>query len=289
MAFELPGHFVWDFWLAHNGGDFHLYFLAAPRANEHPDLRHPRASIHHASSSNLMDWSYHGVAIAPSPEPAWDDCATWTGSVIRRPDGAWKMFYTGVARKEACRIQRIGAAISTDLHHWTKVAGNPIIELSGETYERYDPKRWHDQAFRDPWVYRDPGGPGWRMLFTARDPHRPAKGAGAIGQACSPDLVNWTLGEPLYRADHYGEMEMPQLFALDGWWYCLFSNSVRHREPSYVDGGRAGSVTGTHYLRSTSPHGPFALVEEEFFAGDPTGLLYGGRAVDTGRGHHIIC
>jgi beta-fructofuranosidase len=117
------------------------------------------------------------------------------------------------------------------------------------------------------------------MLFTARNPLRPAKGAGVIGRAHSPDLESWTLEQPITCPGHYGEMEVPQLFELDGWWYCLFSNSVRHREPAYIAGGGAGKATGTHYLRSRSPEGPFELVEETFFAGDDVGRFYGGRAV----------
>ena len=79
-------------------------------------------------------------------------------------------------------------------------------------------------------------------------------------------------------------MEVPQLFELDGWWYCLFSNSSRHREPSYMANGKAGMATGTHYIRSRSPSGPFELVEEEFFAGDDTGHFYGGRVIEMGDG-----
>jgi beta-fructofuranosidase len=165
-----------------------------------------------------------------------------------------------------------------DLYNWEKVEA-PLLELDATHYESYDPSRWHDQAFRDPWVYPAPDGDGWRMLFTARDPNGLAKGAGVIGQASSTDLHSWTVEEPLFRIGYYGEMEVPQLFELDGWWYCLFSNSSRHREPSYLANGKAGMATGTHYIRSRSPSGPFELVEEEFFAGDDTGHFYGGRVV----------
>jgi beta-fructofuranosidase len=279
MGFELQGNYVWDFWIARDGQDYHLYCLTAPKTDEHPDLRHPHARIGHATSKDLKNWTYHGVAIGPSAQPAWDDGVTWTGSAVLRPDGKWMMFYTGCQTSENCKIQRIGAAVSTDLHTWEKLE-KPLLELDAAHYESYDPARWHDQAFRDPWVYPAPDGNGWRMLFTARDPHGPAKGAGVIGQASSPDLLNWTVGEPICTIGYYGEMEVPQLFDLDGWWYCLFSNSSRHREPSYLAHGKAGMATGTHYIRSRSPSGPFELVEEEFFAGDDTGHFYGGRVVE---------
>ena len=283
MGLDVHGQYVWDFWLAHDGSEHHIFCLSAPRTAEHADLRHPHARICHATSRDLMNWTWHGVAIGPSEVPAWDDGVTWTGSVVKRPDGQWMTFYTGCRLSEDRKIQRIGAAVSPDLYNWKKLPG-PLLELYGEAYESYDASRWHDQAFRDPWVYPCPDGNGWRMLFTARDPRQTAKGAGLIGQATSPDLLNWALGEPLARVGHYGEMEVPQLFHLDGWWYCLFSNSSRHREPAYLATGGAGKATGTHYLRSRSPHGPFELAEEVFFAGDDAGHLYGGRVVDMQKG-----
>jgi beta-fructofuranosidase len=117
------------------------------------------------------------------------------------------------------------------------------------------------------------------MVFTARDPDGDPKGAGLIGQASSHDLVTWMVDEPLFRAGYYGEMEVPQIFPLNGWWFCLFSNSSRHRPPSYLATGGAAKATGTHYIRARSAEGPYELVEEPFFAGDDVGHLYGGRTV----------
>lgn len=279
MSFRLDGHYVWDFWIARDGTEFHLFCLSAPRTDDHADLRHPHARIWHASSRDLVNWISHGVVLQASEQACWDDGVTWTGSVVKRPDGKWMMFYTGCSKAEDRKVQRIGAALSDDLHTWTKIQG-PLLELDTLHYESYDPQRWHDQAFRDPWVYENPNGTGWRMLFTAREPNGPAKGAGVIGQASSPDLMTWTVQPPLFRIGYYGEMEVPQLFHLGDWWYCLFSNSFRHREPEYLSSGRCGMVTGTHYVRSHSPDGPFELVEEEFFAGDSIGHFYGGRVVE---------
>jgi beta-fructofuranosidase len=284
MAFELPGHYVWDFWFATEGDLTHLFCLSAPRTAEHPDLRHPHASIHHATSRDLKNWTSQGVVIRPSVPPAWDDGVTWTGSVVRRPDGQWMMFYTGASLAENRKIQRIGAALSGDLFSWSKLDANPLLEADPAHYEIYDPERWHDQAFRDPWVYEDPDGDGWRMIFVAREPGGPSAGAGVLGQARSRDLLNWQQDRPLFRSGRYGEMEVPQLFFLDGWWYCLFSNSVRHRETAYLDSGRCGRVTGTHYIRAPRHDGPFELVEDRFFAGDEAGHFYGGRTVRDAEG-----
>lgn len=283
MAFQLHGHYVWDFWLVRDGEDYHLFCLTAPRTQDHADLRHPHARIAHATSRDLQNWTFHGIVLSASEEAGWDDRVTWTGSVVKRPDGKWMMFYTGCSKAEDGKVQRIGAAVSDDLYTWEKLSG-ALLELDPRHYEALDHSRWHDQAFRDPWVYPDPDGQGWRMLFTARESTGPHRGAGVIGQASSSDLMSWTVEAPLFRIGYYGEMEVPQLFQLDGWWYCLFSNSCRHRDHDYMASGKCGMATGTHYIRSRAPSGPFELVEEEFFAGDSIGHFYGGRVVETPDG-----
>ena len=60
MAFSLPDHWVWDFWLADDGATYHLFYLHAPHALGNPDLRHRNARIGHATSSDLMTWQNHG-------------------------------------------------------------------------------------------------------------------------------------------------------------------------------------------------------------------------------------
>ena len=93
---RLADAWTWDFWLADDGRSYHLYFLKAPRHIGHPDQRHWNASIGHATSPDLADWTVVCDAITPSGGPAFDDIATWTGSVVRGRDGTWFMFYTGV-------------------------------------------------------------------------------------------------------------------------------------------------------------------------------------------------
>ena len=53
-AFDLPGSWVWDFWFADDGEQYHLFFLYASRALHDPDARHYRASIGHAVSTDLV-------------------------------------------------------------------------------------------------------------------------------------------------------------------------------------------------------------------------------------------
>ena len=81
MPLRLPDKWVWDFWLARERDRHHVFFLQAPRSLGDAELRHRNASVGHAVSSDLRSWTVLPDAIRPGPAGAWDDVATWTGSV----------------------------------------------------------------------------------------------------------------------------------------------------------------------------------------------------------------
>ena len=130
---RLPDHWLWDFWIADDGTAYHLYFLKAPRAGD-PDLRHWNVCIGHAVSPDLRSWEVLADAIRPSSEPAFDDYATWTGSVVKGDDGLWHMFYTGLSHADAGQVQRIGVATSPDLHDWTKWGPQAVVTSDSRWY-----------------------------------------------------------------------------------------------------------------------------------------------------------
>ena len=153
MPLRLPNRWIWDFWLARDGEDYHVFYLQAPRTLGDPELRHFNASIGHAVSRDLREWCPLPDALRPGPPGAWDDHAVWAGCVIRY-DGLWHMFYTGVHTSEDDLIeQRVGLATSTDLENWRKHPDNPLIESDPHYYSRRDlgtlgPER----VWRDPCV-----------------------------------------------------------------------------------------------------------------------------------------
>ena len=141
MGFEILGSYVWDFWFAWDDETIHMFFLTAPKTSEHADLRHPHARIGHATSHDLMTWKYEGIVLGPSEQTGWHDGTTWTGSVVKSPDGKWMMFYTGTQLSESRKYKRIGAAVSDELFTWTRLGRAPLLEVDPEIYETYDPSR----------------------------------------------------------------------------------------------------------------------------------------------------
>ena len=290
MAFSLPEHWVWDFWLARDGEHYHLFFLQAPKSIGDADARHWNVSIGHAVSRDLVDWTPLGACFAPATEPAWDDGTTWTGSVIRHA-GTWWMFYTGTSKAESLRRQRIGLATSSNLHDWRRHPDNPILDLDPALYEEYDPAAWHDRSLRDPWVAPNPIGRGFRMWFTARAREGEPDGRGVIGTASSTDLVSWRSEPPVTSPGDFGECEVPEYFVAGAHHYLLFSTSARRTSAARLarlSEAREPAETGTHYFLAESPRGPWRLGPTPFLAGKALGSLYAGRVINDPSGRLVF-
>lgn len=285
MSIALPDKWIWDSWYVRDGDLWHAFFLQADKSLGDPELRHRNATYGHATSPDLRSWTHKGTVFQPAAEPAWDDCTTWTGSVVRGEDGRWHLFYTGSSRSEDGLKQRIGHATSDDLHAWTRVGDGLVLDLSGSDYEEYTPGHWHDRAMRDPWVLRDPDGPGWLMYFTARVPDRAEPNAGgAIGFATSPNLYDWTLEPPVYSGGAFGQMEVPQVFNAEGRWYCLFCTAPEHYSARYAAEYPGTLARGTHYLVAEHPRGPWSLAPGPFLDGNPATDRYASRVLETDSG-----
>ncbi|MCY4006792.1 MAG: levansucrase [Rhodobacteraceae bacterium] len=269
---------IWDFWLARDDDRrWHCYFLQADKSLGDPEFRHFNVTQGHASSCDLVNWTHHGTCFAPARTRAWDDCTTWTGSVLKGANGLWHYFYTGTQRSENGLKQRIGHAVGHDMHNWERVGTGLALDLDPSRYEEYKPGFWHDRALRDPWVMPHPEGTGWLMAYTARVPASDEPNAnGAIGLAVSEDLDHWEAGDPLYVGS-FGQLEVPQIFALNGTWYCLFSVGRDHWSRSSLVSHPWPRVRGTHYLIAESFDGPWQLAPGPFLTSVSETELYACR------------
>ena len=211
------------------------------------------------SPTDLVHWERVTDALVHGDAPAFDDLATWTGSVVRHPDGTWFMFYTGAtASPGRPNVQRIGLGhLDRPDAAGTKRRPKPVLR-GGLPLVRDGSASgmWHDEAWRDPFVFADPDGDGWHMLITARADHGPADDRGVIGHAWSADLRHWEVRPPLSEPGQgFGQLEVIQVEIVDGAPVLVFSSASRRggrvpRTPPAAS-GPPGPIRCS--VRSTSP------------------------------------
>lgn len=193
-------------------------------------------------------------------------------------DGLWYLFYTGTTRAESGLVQRIGLATSPDLISWTKFPDNPLMEADPRWYELLDRAVWHDQAWRDPYVVRDPRTGVFHAFITARRKDGPPDARGVVGHATSTNLVDWNIHKPLEAPADFGHLEVPQVVEIEGRWYLFFSSPYDTQSRA-----RQARVTrresGTHYLVGESMLGPYRNVTDDYLLGSDgeTYAYYSGR------------
>ena len=273
----LPDSWVWGFWTADDGPDYHLFFLCASKALRPPDARHHRAPVGHAVSSDLVGWHRVEDALVRGDAPAFDDVATWTGCVVQHPDGTWFMFYTGLTRGPYGHVQSVGYATSSDLLRWDKQG--QVAAADGRWYETASAQDGHDEAFRDPWVFADPDGNGWHMLVTARAATGELDDRGVVGHCWSPDVRTWRVMEPLSGPGQgFGQLEVMQTAVVDGQTLLLFSCLTGETSAAQQ---ATGGLGGTWVARADRLTGPYDIAHAQQVSGPE---LYAGTLVQTRDG-----
>lgn len=197
-------------------GVFHLFHLVLPNHD----------FIAHAVSENGLNWRRVKNAIYVGEPGAWDDDMLWTMHVSPDPEnkGHWRMFYTGLSRREYGRVQRVGLATSDDLLNWSRVEGNGYpLEISGEHYESSadEGRKW--VSFRDPYFYQDPQSGRRMLLSSARVNTGPLIRRGCVGVAEEVTPGHFEFVKPLHQPRLYDDVEVPNLFQIDGRYFLLGS------------------------------------------------------------------
>jgi beta-fructofuranosidase len=262
---SLAHDWIWDSWVVDDGGTFHLYFLRAPRALGDPGRRHHHAQIGHATSTDLREWTDHGVVLSPTPG-SWDDLAVWSGSVTRGDDGIWRMYYTAInTRGHGLKDQQIGLAESDDLYRWRKVGSAPVLTVDPRLYRTLDGDPAASETWRDPFVYRDPDG-GWRMLITARIAGGRRNDDGVLAMARSPDLRRWEVLAPVTSAGTgFGQIEVAQIRVVDGQAVLVFTC---HPDEQTEERRRGGDFC-TWSVLGASSSGPWDIAAARPFVAEP--------------------
>jgi beta-fructofuranosidase len=263
---RLAGTWIWDSWVVDDGSRYHLFFLRARATSEQPELRHTGAQIGHAVSDDLVAWDDLGIALGPRRD-GWDDLAVWTGSVVRGDDDRWRMYYTGITTAGyGVRDQRIGLAESDDLTTWRRVGDRPLLDPDPRWYRTLDEDPRYSETWRDPFVFRDPGGDGWHMLISARAPTAGHNEDGVLGSARSRDLDRWELGPPVTEPAGFGQLEVAQVRQVEGRWLLVFTCHPEEQSPDRR--GRHGDFS-TWVVAGVGPLGPWDVARAKPFREEP--------------------
>lgn len=251
-----PRMWAWDFWFCRDGDTYHAFHLQAAWALGEPALMHGNQHVGHATSRDLLHWTYEGPALVPVLG-TWNDRSIATGSVVRH-DGRWWMLFTGVGSQQV----GFGLAVSDDLFDWRKVGDGPVIDC-GRTY----PSPWQGRAVRwrplaDPYLYPEPLEGWYVAVINAKDQDAPEDRSGCLATLRSRDLQTWEPGPVLAYPGWFDRLETPQLWTRGGRWYLAFGGANDHGIPdSYLAavpaelrerGFRLNAV-----FTADAPNGPF--------------------------------
>lgn len=284
MAIALPDRWVWDSWYVWDGDTCHAFYLCASKGLVDPNRRHRNPNVGHAISKDLINWQVLPDALSPSESPAFDSWTTWTGSTVKGDDGRWWMYYTGTSREDGGDIQTVGVAVSDDLTHWEKLSTKPLVTADPTWYELLDKTIWHDQAWRDPWVFKSEVDNRWHMLVTARSKTGNPKTRGVMGHAVSDDMLNWTVLQPLSEpGDDFGQLEVFQYEVVDGVPIVIFCCGWRELSEARVES--FGKRDATYSLVCDRN-----LENLDFSAARPFehNLVYAGRLVQNPEGEWFL-
>jgi beta-fructofuranosidase len=271
---RLDDYWIWDSWIADDGDSYHLYFLQAPRSLGDVSRRHVNARVGHARSTDLVGWDYLGECLGPA-ETGFDDLAIWTGSVVRA-QGRWRMFYTAISTAgHHIFDQRVGSAVSEDLHTWRRVGDQPTLHVDGRWYKtlHLDPPGTAgpdldkvSETWRDPLVMPGPDD-AWHMLITARGVGAGRNDDGVVAHATSKDLSAWEVGPPLCAPGAgFGQLEVLQSKVIDGRPVLVFTC---HPQEMTAERVAACGEYSTWSVPGPSVLGPWDIAKARPFTADP--------------------
>jgi len=256
-----PEDLLWDNWIVRWRGDalYHRFSLSAP-GDISPSERHRRARILHWTSPDLGTWSPAGTALELGETGGFDDGAHWSGCALDLGDRL-ALFFTGV-RIGPGMEQSIGAAFSQDGRRFIKDPEPVLAPDAGPGYD-LSPSGGIPMAWRDPFVFEEPGSGRRRMVFSAKR----TGGRACVGaaEALDESLTRWKALPPLDLPAEHAQIEVPSVISHGGTLYCLINTtdaaSDDPREARFaVRAYRAGSIAGP--WAAAAPDGGLVLGPE---------------------------
>jgi beta-fructofuranosidase len=233
-----------------------MFYLAWPLD------RSGRVFVGHAVSRDLVRWETSSPALRPGPPGSWDDLNLCTGSVIKR-DGRYWLAYAATdtrssSTEEPFRVQRTGMAISDDLFVWHKVPENPLTQAGPPHYEGMSSGQRKMVHWRDPFLL-DSGKFVYQLVCARRnDGDVATRGTAALAR--STDMRQWEILAPVEHDRIAEEMEVPQVYQINGRSYLVFCTLGRFLSPSFSRRfQRAIPERSNFSMVGSSPFGPFHI------------------------------
>lgn len=285
---------IGDVDVIYHDGLYHLFHLVLPNHD----------FVAHAISDNALNWRRVDNALFIGHPGSWDDLMLWTMHVSPHPhQPGWRMFYTGLSRRDQGLKQRIGLAVSDDLYTWRKVdvhwedhrgANDPErvkvarsklprnqsnavssrfdaescfpLEPNPEFYEADvdGPRGW--VSFRDPFYFRD-DGKGW-LLAAGRSNSGPLVRRGCVALLEETDANHFSARPPLHAPQLYDDIEVPNLLKANGEYY-LIGSLREDAKIRYWHADRIGKPWRNYYDNVLLPQGNYA----GRICHDPQGIL----------------
>jgi beta-fructofuranosidase len=149
-------------------------------------------------------------------------------------------------------------AVSDDLLTWRKLPGNPVSESAPPHYEQMGSGQRKMVHWRDPFLF-DHGDAVHQLICARRTDGDPGT-RGTVALARSTDMRAWEVLPPLEHDRVADEMEVPQLYRIEGRWYLVFVTCGRFLSAGFADrfGGELPERTNFSMV-GDGPLGPFRI------------------------------
>jgi len=268
---------MWDTWMFHYEGTFHLFYL-----QQQPVEAPTTTRIGHATSPDLLHWTEQQPTVSAGGRGDWDEGLLGTGMVFQHGGKFYMTYCAGFGQGKS---QKIGLASSDDLFNWEKHPANPIIKPSqgGGIYEATPSEIFGGAvSCRDAFVTYDEK----EKLFHALLTMRLAKGSyarrGCIAHAVSNDLADWKLLPPVYAPGQFVNQEVPERFAFNGKHYLFWA--AHQTYGNHYEIPERPYCGGTYYAVSKEPWSGFRAPENNLLVGSGSGRFdnYVGRILEIG-------
>jgi len=156
-------------------------FVGTYHAYPQPGYESGPAVIGLCYSDDLRSWEVCPPVLSPDPSCAWEAGGLYK-SWLLESDGVYYLFYNAKNKTDWPWVEQTGFAFSSDLVHWDRFRGNPILRIGAKG-------AFDDTFASDPCVLRHAGV--WLMFYFGLC----SDGHARDGVAFSDDLRAWRKGE----------------------------------------------------------------------------------------------